>query len=202
MSRPGKYGLNGLAERSRTTRKTYVRHRAYICRTAVFAVFEAKSAVAVFLFYLCRVRFMPPPCRLTPGGCFMIASMELRDGNSVKYILIAPFAVHSDGKDVQMVRRSFYLFVTWKKARSLLQNFGLRVLGGIWKSFGVETGMFPSSEAFSWFPRLFRFEFLHALENGCRYLYFCKCKNLPLDARKPRFYRGFSPVHLFHALKM
>lgn len=65
-----------------------------------------------FLFYLCRVRFMPPPRRLTPGGCFMIASMELRDGNSVKYILIAPFTVHSDGKDVQMVSLSFNPFVT------------------------------------------------------------------------------------------
>ena len=65
-----------------------------------------------FLLYLCELRFLPPPRWLTPGGCFMIASMELREGYSVKYILIAPFAVHPDGKDVQMVRLSFHPFVT------------------------------------------------------------------------------------------
>ena len=64
------------------------------------------------------------------------------------------------------------------------------------------TGRFSSSEAFSLFLRLFRFEFLLALENGCMYLYSCKYENLPLNARKPRLYRGFSSVHLFHALKM
>ena len=63
-------------------------------------------------------------------------------------------------------------------------------------------GRFSSSEAFSLFLRLFRFEFLLALENGCMYLYSCKYENLPLNARKPRLYRGFSSVHLFHALKM
>ena len=57
MSRPGKYGLNGIAERSRTTGKTYVQHRAYVCRTAVFAVFEAKSAVAVFFVVFMRTAF-------------------------------------------------------------------------------------------------------------------------------------------------
>lgn len=40
----------------------------------------------------CTLRSLPPPRWFLPGGRFMMASILLRDGVLVKYILIAPFS--------------------------------------------------------------------------------------------------------------
>lgn len=102
--------FDGFTERSCAAGKPDdIQHRTYIFGTAIlFSVVRHSRQSQSFLVYLYGLRFLPPPRWLPPGGRFIIASILLRQGVWVKYILIAPFG-------------------EVKKARSLLQNFGLWV---------------------------------------------------------------------------